>query len=203
MPVSSQHIHNVLRDTRIADQPGRQALQGLPADLVSAWFKLPLREAAVLVPLMHRPEGLTVLLTRRTEHVRDHAGQISFPGGGREAHDDTLESTALRESQEEIGLRASAVNVIGYLDPHPVITGFAVLPVVGMVESPPQLIAHPGEVAEIFEVPLSFLLQPENGAEHTRYRSGVGLPTYEYVYNGYRIWGATAQIIKTFITKIS
>ena len=83
------------------------------------------------------------------------------------------------------------------------ITGFAVLPVVGMVESPPQLIAHPGEVAEIFEVPLNFLLQPENGSEHTRYRSGVGLPTYEYVYNGYRIWGATAQIIKTFITKIS
>ena len=203
MPVSSQHIRNVLRDTRIADHPGRQALQGLPADLVSAWFKLPLREAAVLVPLMNRPDGLTVLLTRRTDNVRDHAGQISFPGGSREADDVTLESTALRESQEEIGLKPDAVTVIGYLDAHPVITGFAVLPVVGMVESPPKLVAHPGEVADIFEVPLSVLLQPGNGKVHTRVRNGVGLPTHEYVYNDWRIWGATAQILNTLITKIS
>jgi 8-oxo-dGTP pyrophosphatase MutT (NUDIX family) len=203
MPVTSEQIAEILRDTRIAEQPGRQALDGLPADLIEAWFVQPLREAAVLLPLLQREEGLTVLFTRRTDHVRDHAGQISFPGGSREAHDSDLMATALRESFEEIGLPPAAVTVIGYLEPHPVITGFAVLPVVGIVEPPESFLPDPGEVAEIFEVPLSHLMDPAHFSEHVRYRSGVGLPTCEYQYDDYSIWGATAHMLQSFIKSIS
>jgi len=203
MPVSAQHIEYCLRASRIADEPGRQAIQGLAADVVNAWYKPPLREAAVLLPLLLRDCGLTVLFTRRTDELTAHPGQISFPGGSRDPQDSSLEATALRETTEEIGLAAEAVRVLGYLEPHPVITGFAVLPVVGLVATPVMLTPYPGEVAEIFEVPLTHLLDPANRGEQIRYRSGVGLPTYEYLYEDYRIWGATAHILKSFITIIS
>jgi 8-oxo-dGTP pyrophosphatase MutT (NUDIX family) len=203
MPVSTQHIEVCLRESRIAAEPGRQALEGLPADLVATWYPPPLREAAVLLPLIVRDRGLSVLFTRRTDELTAHAGQISFPGGSREPADASLEVTALREATEEIGLAAEGVRVLGYLQPHPVITGFAVQPVVGLLLPPFTLVPHPREVAEIFEVPLAHLLDPANSAVQIRYRGGVGLPTYEYLYKHYRIWGATAHMLKSFITIIS
>jgi 8-oxo-dGTP pyrophosphatase MutT (NUDIX family) len=201
--ISPEQIAERLRGTEIIAEPGRHALQGLPADLIAAWYPQPLREAGVLLPLFVRDEGLTVLFTRRTDELTAHPGQISFPGGSRDPGDVSLEATALRETTEEIGLAADAVQVLGYLEPHPVITGFAVQPVVGLVSTPVTLTPHPGEVAEIFEVPLIHLLNPANRSEQVRYRSGVGLPTYEYLYEDYRIWGATAHMLKSFITLIS
>jgi len=198
--VSPEHIASRLSGTVIADDPGRQALTGLPADLIETWFPGPMREAAVLLPLILREPELTVLFTRRTDDLPDHAGQISFPGGRRDTGDASLEFTALRESHEEIGLHPDSVDVAGYLEPHPVITGYAVVPVVGFVTPPDQFVPEAGEVAEIFEVPLSFLLQPGNEALQTRYRNGVALDTYEYQYEDYRIWGATAQMLRSFIT---
>lgn len=114
------------------------------------------RAAAVLVPLVMRPQGLTVLLTQRTQHLSTHAGQVSFPGGSREPDDPTPIATALRESREEIGLDAGAVEVIGRLPDYVTGTGFRVAPVVGLVRPSIELVADAGEVDEIFEVPLDF-----------------------------------------------
>jgi len=200
--VSPEHIAARLRGTTIASDPGRQALEGLPADLIETWFPGPMREAAVLLPLMLREHEPTVLFTVRTDELPDHAGQISFPGGRRDPGDTSLEYTALREAEEEIGLSPSAVAVAGYLDPHPVITSYAVVPVVGLVQPPERLIAEAGEVAEIFEVPLSHLMDPANRSMQNRVRNGIELTTYEYHYEEYRIWGATANMLQTFLKVI-
>ena len=201
--VSPAQIVARLRGTQIVAEPGRQALQGLPADLIEVWYPQPLRQAGVLIPLIVRERGLSVLFTRRTENIPDHPGQISFPGGRIAAEDASLESTALRESEEEIGLKPSLVDVVGYLPPHPVITGYVVVPTVGLVTPPERFAAEPREVAEIFEVPLAHLMDPANFSEYVRYRSQVGLPTCEYQYHDYRIWGATAQMLKSLIEIIS
>jgi len=200
--VSPEHIASRLSGTAIAENPGRQALKGLSADLIDTWFPGEMREAAVLLPLIHREPELTVLFTLRTDALPDHAGQISFPGGRRDPDDHSLEFTALREAHEEIGLAPTAVDIAGYLEPHPVITGYAVVPVVGIVTSPQPFVPEAGEVAEIFEVPLSFFLDENNEALQTRYRNGIALETYEYQYQDYRIWGATAQMLRSFLTLI-
>ncbi|MGH8504880.1 MAG: NUDIX hydrolase, partial [Stenotrophobium sp.] len=121
-----------------------------------------LRPAAVLVAVMRRGGGPTVLLTRRAEHLRSHKGQISFPGGGRDDADVSVAANALREAREEVGLSPERVEVVGYLDDYPTITRYRVTPVVGVVEGAPELQADAAEVAEIFEVPLSFVLEPAN-----------------------------------------
>ena len=118
--------------------------------------------AAVLFPIVQRPQGHTVLLTQRTDHLRDHAGQVSFPGGRVDAVDVSPQATALRETQEEIGLSPSHIEIFGYLPQYYTGTGFVVTPVVGLLTPPFELQPDPFEVAEIFEVPLSFLLDPAN-----------------------------------------
>jgi len=191
----------------------RQRLAGtsLPADLVTeaaarvddvllaAWFRQPLRPAAVLVPLRKHAGRMHVLLTERTQSVRDHPGQVAFPGGMVELNDRDLTETALREADEEIGMRASQVEVIGYLSPQAVITGYAVLPVVGFYTADflPRL--DPREVAAVFEVPLEYLQDRNNLVRVDRMRNGVTLPTYEYHYQGHRIWGATALMLRSFL----
>lgn len=191
----------------------RQRLAGtsLPADLVdeavarvdgallAAWFKQPLRPAAVLVPLCAREGRMHVLLTERTHSVRDHPGQVAFPGGMVEPGDRDLVATALREADEEIGMQANQVDVIGYLLPQAVITGYAVLPVVGFYTADfvPRL--DPREVAGVFEVPLGYLQDSTNLVRVDRIRNGVKLPTYEYHYEGHRIWGATALMLRLFL----
>lgn len=155
----------------------------------------PARPASVLMPLVDRPEGISVLLTQRTEHLPDHAGQVSFPGGSREAHDSDAIETALRETEEEVGITRSFVDVIGTLDLYQTGTGFDITPVVGVVGGDFSLAIDATEVAEVFEVPLSFILDPANRQTQTRAFSGVDFNYYAYPYEGFLIWGATAGML--------
>lgn len=154
-----------------------------------------LREAAVLVPLVDRAEGITIIFTQRTDHLSSHAGQISFPGGGREAIDASPEDTALRETEEEIGLSRERVEVLGRLDTYVTRTGFRVTPVVGVVRLPAELQPDPSEVAEVFEVPLSFILHPSNPQRHSREIAGRTATFYVFPYEQRYIWGATAGML--------
>lgn len=155
----------------------------------------PLTPAAVLVPLVDRPQGPDVLLTRRTDHLANHAGQISFPGGRIEAQDTTPENTALRETEEEIGLDRRHVKVIGRLDSYLTRTGFAITPVVAMVEPGFELAIDPFEVAEVFEVPLSFFLDSANHHRHSIEIEGRKRWFQAMPYGEYYIWGATAGML--------
>jgi 8-oxo-dGTP pyrophosphatase MutT (NUDIX family) len=195
-------IESRLRNTTAAENPVAAALTGLSRDVVRALFPEPLIPAAVLVPLVQHHDRLTILLTRRTDHLVDHPGQISFPGGRVEPGDKDAADTALREASEEIGLIRAHIDVAGYLRPHPVVTGFAVTPVVGFLGADLPLTLDPFEVAEAFEVPLDFFLDPENRTETSRTVRGLTLPMVEYQFGDYRIWGATAQILDTLITII-
>ena len=151
--------------------------------------------AAVLVPIVERPEGMTILLTRRTAHLRSHAGQISFPGGKSEPHDTSAEDTALREAEEEIGLPRERVEIIGRLGQRTTGTGFHVTPVVGLIEPTVELVPDPGEVETIFEVPLPFVLDPDNHRIETRLIKGLERQFYVMPYNGHYIWGLTARLL--------
>jgi len=153
------------------------------------------RPAAVLVPIVLRSEELTLLLTRRTAHLKDHSGQISFPGGRAEAADAGPEGTALREAHEEIGLAPARVEVLGRLSEYHTRTDFRVTPVVALVSAPLELALDAHEVAEAFEVPLSFVLDPANHQRHTREFQGRMVPFYAIPYRDYYIWGATAGML--------
>ena len=168
----------------------------LPEDLRERFPKL--RRAAVLVPIVRRPEGLTVLLTQRTAHLNNHAGQVSFPGGRAEELDSSSIETALRETEEEIGLARSHIEIIGVLPEHVTASAYLVTPVVGLVSPPFELIAESNEVAEIFEVPLAFLM---DGVNHQRMSfdlpEGAGRRSfYAMPYERFFIWGATAGMLR-------
>ncbi len=154
-----------------------------------------LKPAAVLIPLIDHADGMTVLLTQRTAHLSAHAGQISFPGGRFEAGDVTPENTALRETEEEIGLARGHVEVLGRLAVRETGTGYRVVPVVGVITPPFRVTPDPGEVAEVFEVPLSFVLDPANHRFETRIMSGVQRQFYAVPYGDYYIWGLTARLL--------
>lgn len=151
--------------------------------------------AAVLIPVIAHPGGLTVLFTQRTPHLRAHAGQVSFPGGRAEPGDPSVEFTALRETGEEIGLAPERVQVIGRLPDYHTRTGYRVAPVVGLVEPPLELLPDPGEVDHVFEVPLAFLLDPRNQQRRTREFQGRTVGFYVFEYDARTIWGATAGIL--------
>ncbi|MCP5366520.1 MAG: CoA pyrophosphatase [Hyphomicrobiales bacterium] len=155
----------------------------------------PLVPAAVLVPLVDRPEGLTVLLTQRTDHLEHHPGQVSFPGGHIDRVDTSPEDAALREAEEEIGLMRERVRIVGRLDDYLTRTGFRVVPVVGFVEPPFDLNLDPFEVAEAFEVPLDFLLDPRNHRRDSRIYQGKRRYFHAMPYDGFYIWGATAGML--------
>ncbi|MFC5462509.1 CoA pyrophosphatase [Massilia niabensis] len=159
---------------------------------------LKLRRAAVLIPLVERPEGVTVLLTLRTDHLTSHAGQISFPGGRTEELDSSPIETALRESEEEIGLHRRHVSILGVLPDYVTGSAYRVAPVVALVKPPFELTADPNEVAEIFEVPLAFLM---DGMHHQRLSfdlpEGAGRRNvYAMPYERFFIWGATAGMLR-------
>lgn len=179
--------------------PIAAALATLPAGVAEKWFDRPLVPAAVLVPLVSHSSGITVLLTQRTAHLKDHPGQISFPGGRVEPDDTGPAHTALREVHEEIGIGPDLVQIAGYLKPHAVVTGFAVTPVVGFIEPGFELTLDRFEVEEVFEVPLAFFVDGANLTRSTRTVRGTTVPVFEYRYNDYRIWGATAQMLKSFV----
>lgn len=153
------------------------------------------RPACVLVPIVTRAEELTVLLTRRTVHLKHHSGQISFPGGRVEAGDARAEDTALREAREEIGLDPARVEVLGRLSEYHTRTDFRVTPVVALVAPPFELRLDAHEVDEAFEVPLSFLLDPANHQRHAREFQGRQVPYFAIPYRDYYIWGATAAML--------
>ena len=161
-----------------------------------------LRPASVLVPVMKRKAGLSLLLTRRSQDMPSHKGQISFPGGKRHANDASAAAAALREAHEEAGIPPSAVEVIGYLDDYPTITKYLVTPVVGLVEDLAEVRPCAREVAEIFEVPLAFVLDRANFGKGALRMKGLRLPFYELNYGAYRIWGATAGMLWNFAEKI-
>lgn len=162
----------------------------------------PLRTAAVLVPLVEYPTGFTVLLTRRTEHLQHHAGQVSFPGGRMEPEDAGAQGTALREAQEEIGLDPGKVELVGFLDPYQTITGFLVTPVVGFIQGPVATRADPSEVAEVFELPLEVVLDVRNHQRHSRMYRGQERHFYVLPYRDYYIWGATAAMLVGFARRL-
>jgi 8-oxo-dGTP pyrophosphatase MutT (NUDIX family) len=154
-----------------------------------------LRPAAVLVPLIGHAHGMTVLLTQRTAHLSAHAGQISFPGGRVEDGDTDAVATALRETEEEVGLPRDRVGVIGRLDTYLTGTGFEITPIVGIVEPPMPLVIDPFEVAEAFEVPLSYVLDRRNHQRVERESGGRRRAFFILPYEGRNIWGATAGIL--------
>lgn len=157
-----------------------------------------IRPAAVLVPVVRREDGLTVLFTRRTAHLHDHAGQISFPGGRVEPGDRSAAETALRESGEEIGLEPARVEILGELHQYVTVTGYRVSPVVGLVTPPLDLRPDDFEVAEVFEVPLSFLLDPSNHQRNRVINEGRERLYFAVPYGQYYIWGATAGMLMNF-----
>lgn len=162
----------------------------------------PLTPAAVLFPIVLRDDGHTVLLTQRTAHLRDHAGQISFPGGRVEEQDLTPVETALRETEEEIGLSRECVEIVGFLPEYRTGTGFRVTPVVAIVRPPFDLQPDPFEVAEIFEVPLAFLIDPANHQQHSLHYRGALRNYFAMPYGEYFIWGATAGMIRSLSERL-
>ena len=174
----------------------RQAIRG-DHDLNPGWTppSTALRPAAVLVPLIDRSEGMSVLLTQRTPHLSAHAGQIAFPGGRIEPEDADAVAAALRETEEEIGLSRDRVTVIGRLDTYVTGTGFEITPVVGIVAVPFPLAIDPVEVAEAFEVPLAFVLDPGNRRQMTRMQGERLRTFFAFPFENHYIWGATAGML--------
>lgn len=163
--------------------------------------------ASVLVPVVTHASGLTVLFTQRTAHLKAHSGQVAFPGGRAEPGDASAEFTALREAREEIGLAPERVEILARLPDYFTRTGFRVTPVVGLVAPPLELAPDPNEVQDVFEVPLSFLLDPANHRRRTRELLGRTVGFYEMPYpsaQGERyIWGATAGMIVNLYRQLS
>jgi 8-oxo-dGTP pyrophosphatase MutT (NUDIX family) len=167
---------------------------------LSDGFRLPGREgsatpAAVLVPLVNRTDGLVVLLTQRSADLPDHPGQISFPGGRIEPEDVDAGAAALRETEEEIGLPRERVTLLGRLPDYETVTGYRVTPVVAWVEPPFAIKPDPLEVADVFEVPLSFLLDPANQQRHFRMLGEVRRDYFAIPFQDRYIWGATAAML--------
>jgi 8-oxo-dGTP pyrophosphatase MutT (NUDIX family) len=181
----------------IAQRLGRPAPPCDPNDLhvIALAEAARITEAAVLVPLIARPEALKVLFTQRTAHLADHAGQISFPGGRVETADANRAETALRETEEEIGLTRSHIELLGRLPDYEIPSGFRIAPLVGWIEPPFDLKPDPIEVEAVFEAPLDYFLAPENYQRRQyhfrgRHRHYMAIP-----YEGRYIWGATAGML--------
>ena len=160
------------------------------------------RRAAVLCPLVRRRGGLHVILTLRSAHLKVHAGQISFPGGKIDPADPSPLAAALREADEEIGLRGDDVDILGTLDPYDTSTGFVITPFVGMVPSSFVPLPSEDEVAEVFEVPFDFLMDFANHERIERVHQGRVRRFYQMIYGPYRIWGATAGMLHNLAVRL-
>mgnify|MGYP001811856570 CR=1 FL=1 len=199
--LTSEGLRNRFASTRLARDPLDVALppgsEEWPPELQRR-LTGDLRLASVLIPIMQRAGELTVLLTQRAADLRLHPGQISFPGGRMEEGDEDLRFTALRETSEEVGIAPEQVSVIGYLDAMPTITGYAVTPVVGLVEASVELIIDPVEVETAFEVPLEFVLDDRSVQHREREFEGRMVPMVEFHFEDRRIWGITAHLLQVF-----
>lgn len=170
-----------------------------PAELMN---KRGLTRAAVLIPVVNRPEGATLLLTQRTDHLDSHPGQVAFPGGKIEKGDRSPLDTALRETHEEVGLTHAHVDPLGYLPPYQTTSGFRIVPVVSVVQPPFDLVPDENEVADVFEVPLSFLMNPDNHDKQSRVWENRRRYFFVMPYRDYYIWGVTAGIIRELYEEI-
>ena len=159
------------------------------------------RQAAVLIAITDKPKP-SIILTRRPLHMKTHAGEVAFPGGKLESFDVDAKHAALREADEEIGLKQQYVDVLGYLDTYKVGSGFNVCPVVAVVSKGYNLTADPNEVDEIFEVPLDFLMDVNNFQRHSKMWQGKQRHYYVIEYKNYFIWGATADMLKNLHDKL-
>jgi 8-oxo-dGTP pyrophosphatase MutT (NUDIX family) len=194
------HIRESLDPRPSTPEQDMQWLSGASPELQSrVRASLPAQRvpAAVLVPLVEHATGLTVLLTQRAETLKDHAGQISFPGGRIEPDDRDAWHAALREAHEEIGLLPDLVEFAGYLPDHFVITGFRVTPVVGFVNPDYQLRIAEAEVHDVFEVPLDYILDAANHKSRRRQLHGLTIDVHDIPYGERNIWGATAGMLLT------
>ena len=178
--------------------PTRRGDDDLNPDLKPA-AETRLIPAAVLVGLVERPQGMQILFTKRTPHLTDHAGQISFPGGRVDPHDADAAAAALREAEEEVGLPRGQVEMIGRLDTYVTRTGFEVTPCVGFVAPPEAYRPDPFEVAEVFEVPLGFFLDPASRKLESRVYQGRERFFYAFPWGDYYIWGATAGMLNNLV----
>jgi 8-oxo-dGTP pyrophosphatase MutT (NUDIX family) len=160
------------------------------------------RRAAVLVGLLDRGEEYSVLFTVRPDTMREHAGQVAFPGGRLDPSDPSPLAAALREAQEEIGLDPAGVEVLGQADPYLTSTGYVVSPFLAVLPEGFMPRPQPGEVADVFETPLSFLMRPENHERHSREHAGIRRSFYAMPHNGRYIWGATAGMIKSLYDRL-
>jgi 8-oxo-dGTP pyrophosphatase MutT (NUDIX family) len=197
---SKEHIRASLDPRPSSPEDNIQWLAGASAEVRSrVRASLPARTvpAAVLVPLVEHATGMTVLLTQRAETLKDHAGQISFPGGRIEPDDQDAWHAALREAHEEIGLMPNFVEFAGYLPDHHVITGFRVTPVVGFVNPDYQLRIAKAEVHDVFEVPLDFILDTANHKSRQRKLGDLTYEVHDIPYGERNIWGATAGMLLT------
>jgi 8-oxo-dGTP pyrophosphatase MutT (NUDIX family) len=187
-----------LFDEKIIPTHGDHELDPMAAAIAKV---RPIRPAAVLVPVVARAEP-TVLLTQRAAHLKDHAGQISFPGGKIDPADASPMAAALREADEEVGLAADHVEPIGYLDLYLTTFGFRIVPLLARVAPPFALTLNRDEVEDAFEVPLAFLMSPENHRRKSREWNGLTRHFYEMPFGERYIWGATAGILRNLYERI-
>jgi 8-oxo-dGTP pyrophosphatase MutT (NUDIX family) len=204
MNISGENITDLIHRRFAGTQPPKDfSAHGVTGDLPPGFLPAPpWKPASVLVPVVGYPEP-TLLLTRRTEQLQDHAGQVSFPGGGREQADADAVQTALRETEEEIGLARAHVDVAGFLDGYLTVSGYAVTPVVALVAPGFKLRLDPLEVAEVFEVPLAFLADPINRQVRQRRLGDRDVSYYVFEYGPHLIWGATAGMLVNFLDKLA
>lgn len=191
-------IEERLKDSRAVPDPANAVPAGFSVqdvEAIRAYFPAAPIAAAVLVPIVEHDSGLSVLLTRRASHLKNHGGQISFPGGRIEPSDLNPVEAALRETQEEIGIDRQHITFAGYLEPQLVLSGYWVTPVVGFVRPGFELRINDDEVASAFEVPLLHILDPVNHRARERQLGAVTVQVYDIPYQSYNIWGATAGML--------
>jgi len=194
----SCNVPAALTDASVTPAKGDHDLN---KEMQALWAVRPIRPAAVLVPVVDRAQP-TVLLTQRSAHLPDHAGQISFPGGKIEPADETPLAAALREAEEEIGLERRFVAPIGYLDLYMTTLGYRIVPVVARIAPDYSLALNRSEVDDAFEVPLAFLMEPANHQKHSRDWQGITRYYFAMPFEQRHIWGATAGILRNLYERI-
>lgn len=198
---SHPDVARLRRAVRSLDDPPRTGAWNAQ-ELANLPVPPPVRAAAVLVPFVRRADTLSLLFTRRTAHLRNHGGQISFPGGGVEAGDRDVVAAALRETDEETGIGPDLVEPFGYLDVLATVSGYHVTPVAGFVDGSYRLRLDEHEVDEAFEVPLAYILEPGHLQREAFLWNGHERDIFAIQWQGHRIWGATAAILKNLLDRL-